>query len=120
VKTTIAFYLVILYTLAVCKPVLPLIQDEMAHIFWKAQHIATVHHHHGNHHAEKEIATAHSEEKDQHPATSKTSEPVSIHVIVQSSYSSPNRFIQKQKFSIPISNTRTIFLDKQYPPPKSC
>ena len=65
-----------------CKPVLPLVQDELAHIFWKAKHLATVHHHHGDHHAEVEVAAAeHEEDGDKQPATTKTSEPVSVHIV---------------------------------------
>ncbi len=104
-----------------CKPVLPLVQDEIAHIFWKAEHIATVHHHHGDHHAEEEIATsAHEEESNKNPATSKTSEQVSIHIIVESFYTIPPLSIEKQKFGTSICNVFTLSLYKHYPPPKSC
>ena len=86
-KTTAAYYFLVLYTLAVCKPILPFVQDELAHIFWKAKHLATVHHHHGDHHAEKEVAkAAHHEHPDKHPATTKTSEPVSVHIVVETLY----------------------------------
>ncbi len=103
-----------------CKPVLPLVQDEVAHIFWKAEHVASVHHHHGDHHAEEEIATsAHEEESNKTPATSKTSEPVSIHLIVQSFYTLPQLSLQYQKFGRHICLVSTLSLDKYYPPPKS-
>ncbi len=47
-----------------CKPVIPLVQDKLAHIFWNAHHIATVHNHHGEHHAEEDIAKATQDEQD--------------------------------------------------------
>ncbi len=118
-KSSKAYYLLIFYALAMCKPILPLVQDEIAHIFWKAHHISTVHHHHGDHHAEEELTTAtHEEQSNKNPA-SKTSEPVSIHLIVQSCYNLPQLPLANQKFGISICMVSTLFLDKHYPPPKS-
>jgi hypothetical protein len=121
VKTTVAYYLLILYTIALCKPVLPLVKDKLAHIFWEAEHIATVHHHHGDHHAEEEIAIAtHEEDSDTAPPVTKISKSVSIHLIVESLCTSPQFFIGKPKFGAGISNASSLYLDKYYPPPKSC
>ena len=67
-KTIAAYCFLLLYTLAMCKPIFPLLQDEFAHIFWKAKHLATVHHHHGDHHAEEEVSEAeHKENSHQQP-----------------------------------------------------
>lgn len=120
-KSNTAYYLIILYTLAMCKPILPLIQDELAHLFWQAEHMATVHHHHGDHHAEEEIAeAAHEEENDKSPTTTKTSEPVSVHIVLQMLYAIPQIKAEKQKFKTTVSYFSTVFLDKHYPPPKYC
>ncbi len=103
-----------------CKPILPLVQDELAHIFWKAEHIATVHHHHGDHHAEDEVAeAAHEEENDKNPSTTKTSEPVSVHIVLQILYNIPHLTTEKLTFATSVSNISTTCLDKDYPPPKS-
>jgi hypothetical protein len=119
VKTTAAYYFLLFYTLAVCKPILPLVQDELAHIFWKAQHLATVHHHHGDHHAQEEVAEAeHEENGDKHPATIKTSEPVSVHIVIEIYYGISQLTIHKQQFAQTICNVATVSLDKYYPPPK--
>jgi hypothetical protein len=121
VKTTKAFYLVILYTLAMCKPVLPLVQDELAHMFWKARHLQTVHHHHGHHHAQEEVAKAAQEEQnDKHAATSKPSEPIAVHIFSHTIYKLPQPFLRKEKYRSMVSSVTTISLDKHYPPPKSC
>lgn len=103
-----------------CKPVIPFLQDEIAHIFWKAGHIATVHHHHGGHHAEEEVAAAHKEESDKVPATSKISEPVSFHLMVHRIYVMPPLLIKKQKFGTRIYSASLLTLDKHYPPPRPC
>ena len=102
-----------------CKPVLPLVQDSLAHIFWKAKHLATVHHHHGDHHAHQEIAEAeHEEHADKQPATTRTSEPVSGHMAVEILYRISQLPAQKQQFASHNSSFSTVSLDKYYPPPK--
>lgn len=104
-----------------CKPVLPVVQDALAHVLWKAEHIATVHHHHGDHHAEEEIAkAAHEEESNKFPGTSKTSEPVSIHIVLQSFYSLASFSIVSKMFGAKIYNVSSLTLDTMYPPPKTC
>ena len=100
-----------------CKPILPVVEDELAHIFWKAKHLATVHHHQGVHHAEKEVAEEEHEEKHEQPTT-KTSEPVSIHIVFEALYIIPQLTIHKQKFALNICNFSIVSLDKHYPPPK--
>lgn len=120
-KTIAAYYFLLLYTLAMCKPILPIVQDELAHIFWKAEHLATVHHHHGDHHAEKKIAEAeHKENTDKQPATTKTSEPVSVHLVIESFYGISQITIHIQQFAVNSCNVSTVLLDKYYPPPKYC
>lgn len=119
-KIVAAYYFLLLYTFAVCKPILPLVQDELAHIFWKAKHIATVHHHHGDHHAQDEIVEAEHKENDKQPAKTKTSEPVSFHTVVEIIYSISQPTIHKQQFAVNNYNVSTVSLDKYYPPPKFC
>lgn len=104
-----------------CKPLLPIIKDEMAHIFWKAHHIATIHHHDGDHHAEEEVATTtHKEESNNHPSATKLVEPVSVHLVVQSDYDLPKPSIKEQEFGAGIYKLFVLSLSKHYPPPKFC
>ena len=104
-----------------CKPLLPLIKDEAAHLFWKARHMATVHHHHGDHHAQYEIATAtHKKSNENHNAASKLAEPVSVHLVTLKDHNFLKLSIAKQKFGVVIYKLSTLSLSKHYPPPKSC
>jgi hypothetical protein len=119
-KIIVAYYFLLLYTLALCKPILPAVQDEFAHIFWKAKHLATVHHHHGDHHAEEEIAEAEHKGNDKQPATTKTSEPVSVHIVVEILYSISQLSIHKRQFALNSCTISAVSLDKYYPPPKNC
>ena len=105
---------------AICKPILPLVQDVLAHSFWESKHLATVHHHHGDHHAEEEIAEAEHDEHDEQPVTTKISEPVSVHMAAEILCSFSQPIIHRQKFAVKICNFTSVSLDKHYPPPKFC
>ena len=102
-----------------CKPVLPLVQDEIAHFLWNEEHHATVHLHNGEHHAEEEMAESSNGEEGKTPATPKNLEPVSIHIALQNSYSIPQVFLEKQNFYCVIERYASWLSAKDYPPPKS-
>jgi hypothetical protein len=119
-KVIAAYCFLLLYTLALCKPILPLIQDEIAHTFWKAEHLAKVHHHHGDHHAEEAIAEAEHDENDKQSGRTKVSDPVSVHMNVNTHYCISQATIHKQQFAVNNYNVSAVSLDKSYPPPKCC
>lgn len=120
-KITIAYFLLLLYTVAMCKPVLPMVKDAIAHVLWEAEHIATVHHDHGHHHAGDEIAKAvHEDDRNKLPGPSKTPEPVSIHIVLQSFYSLVSFSIEKKVFGAKNYSIASHTLDSIYPPPKAC
>ncbi|TDH23532.1 hypothetical protein EXU57_17170 [Segetibacter sp. 3557_3] len=120
-KSTTAYYLLLLYTLALFKPVLPLVQDELAHLFAHAHHLATVHHDHGDHHAAGEVTEA-LLEQEEHPGTdlAKSSTPVSIHIIVETEFQYLRLPSPIREFGIAADRCTTIPVLKHYPPPKSC
>ena len=104
-----------------CKPVLPIVQDTIAHILWKADHLATVHEHHGEYHTHQEMATAAQEEENNpYPSASKPAEPVSVHITLISFFSLPPLDVQKQMLGRGIYTLSTLYLNKLYPPPKAC
>ncbi len=104
-KQTVAYFLLVVYIIALCKPVLPLLQDGLAHLFWKAQHIGTVHHHHGHHHAEKTVAATHENKTDSTPANAKSSPPVSAHLAAKVGF----RFLQPEAVARNYSSTESCF-----------
>jgi len=55
-RFSIAYYLLLLYTLVMLKPLLPLVCDAWGHAFAEARHIASVHAKYGEHHLEKQLA----------------------------------------------------------------
>lgn len=117
-KSASAYYLILLYTVAVCKPFLPLVNDFLAHTFWNAAHVEAVHHTHGSNHVHYELKEAAKQEK-QDTKANKISEPVAVHFPAQTSYD----------FSHITSSTPQVFngqylvlhsfLETHTPPPKS-
>jgi ABC-type nickel/cobalt efflux system permease component RcnA len=63
IKTTISKILLCIYVFALIRSLGPLISDIVAHTFFEAQHLATVHLHHGEHHLHDEL-----EEEDEDSA----------------------------------------------------
>lgn len=44
-----------MYALAVIRPILPVIKDALAHLFFEHHHLETVHHSHGHQHVQSEM-----------------------------------------------------------------
>jgi len=81
-KTVPAYYLLLLYLVVICKPIIPVASDLIAHMFWKEQHISIVHHEKGKDHLHNELIDNNSE--DSVPENSlKYSEPASVHLITE-------------------------------------
>lgn len=118
-KRVVAYYLLIIYVLATCKPVLPVVADVLAHTFWETSHIEGVHHDHGSHHLEIEISKA---EKHEHGSANnvilKYSETVSLHLaaIMIDHFVFSTR--DAQYLPIVSYNLYTTVLEGNYPPPK--
>ncbi len=75
IKQAIICALVCVYSFALLKPVMPVVNDLFAHTFYKMQHLATVHYENGKHHLHVEL----SSETDQKKEDSKGSVPPSIY-----------------------------------------
>ena len=54
-RKVIVYHLVIIYALAVIRPILPVINDALAHLFFEHHHLETVHHSHGHQHVQSEM-----------------------------------------------------------------
>jgi hypothetical protein len=119
-KSATAYYLLLFYSLAICKPVLPLVSDFLAHSLWQTHHLKTVHHQHGREHVHYELVKAASEEQNENTSLpSKSAEPVSVHIPV-------NIFQEFSFSSIPIVHNASYLqrlshpaMDVVFPPPKA-
>jgi len=114
-----AYSLLIVYAVALLKPVLPPTLDWMSHTFALYHHLATVHQHHGNSHVDKEMAKeADHTDTDQTPARG-FSDPVSAHVHTSVNFILLQRF--HPVFPKQLRFTDTLFdgfLTIDIPPPR--
>ncbi|MEP6748516.1 MAG: hypothetical protein ABJB86_12365 [Bacteroidota bacterium] len=119
-KKALLYLLLFSYTTIICKPVLPLVSDCMAHVFWYSQHMATVHYEHGKYHAHYELQDAAKKNLPEKNNTLKENEQVNIHLpyiqrydfTVCPSSSAKNKFVS---FSSTLSDS---YPGTNYPPPR--
>ena len=118
-KTTVAHYLLLIYLTAMCKPVLPLVNDFLSHTFWKTEHITIVHHENGNHlHYELKKASDQNNKDSNSPAL-KSSESVSVHILLQNNYDFSHSIISEQKHPGGSYSLLNTFFELNTPPPKA-
>ena len=61
-KFATAYYLLLIYTTVILKPLIPVAEDALFHCFAEAYHVATVHAVEGKDHVEKEMAASGADE----------------------------------------------------------
>ena len=119
-KTTIAHYLLLIYLTAMCKPILPLANDILAHTFWKTEHIVTVHHANGKDHLHYELKKVSDEnDEDANSPAPKSSESVSVHILLQNNYDFSHNILSEQKHLRGSYNLLSTFIEMNTPPPKA-
>lgn len=117
-KSASAYYLILLYAVAVCKPFLPLVNDFLAHHFWNAAHLEAVHHTHGADHVHYELKEAAKQERGE-AAGSAVSEPVPAHTPAQNNYDFSCVLPPVHYSSNTLCPIIGSFLEKHTPPPKA-
>ena len=115
-KSVSVFYLLLLYLVALWKPVLPLFNDALAHTFWEAEHKATVHQHNGEEHVHHELQ--HEEESDNPATPAKFSDPVSLHLVATNNHSFLCKPICLVQYTPVLSKLLDISSKVPSPPPK--
>ncbi len=119
-KFQIAYYLLILYTVLMFKPVMPFIGDVLSHTFAEAIHESTVHAKYGNNHLQKELAAEGSENNsDKNQNIQKSESQIVVHVISNNCTYDFSVNKSSTNFSaVLLCNLPDIFIAKQIPPPK--
>jgi hypothetical protein len=86
------------------KPLTAIIQDTLAHTFWKVKHLATAHHNHGHHHLHQELQQSSVDEHEinhtEKPANQKLNEEISTHVLNQFNFDFINTSIFLKKIQV--------------------
>lgn len=117
-RSAAAYYLILLYAAAVCKPFLPIVADFLAHTFQHGTHIETVHHKHGAnhvHHELKETAKAAGE----NTKAASLSEPVALHLPTPSDYNFLSTLLPLSKAHTYSNSIRQSVSEIPFPPPKA-
>ena len=118
-KKGLLYLLLFSYCMVMFKPVLPVITDTVAHIFWYSEHMATVHYEKGKYHVHYEsLDAAKKSGPEKSPAANKTEKGSSEHVMIISQYDFLLFSLRNNGFpnaSVPIPDN---WLCNSYPPPK--
>jgi len=119
-KRIIAYYLLLFYIVAACKPFLPLVGDVLAHTFWQDHHAATVHRDQGDRHLHDQLQESASDQNNgDSPAASRYSESVSAHFAPHPQlafiHSSP-ALVYRQYYKTDLPNP---VIEKSVPPPRA-
>lgn len=103
------------------KPLLPIINDAVSHIFKDAVHVATVHALYGENHVDYEIKAAASEnDNDKNQNTLRSCEDISVHTPVKEyvTHCAGLSSYGNKSFARNNDNTCVIYLPRQLEPPK--
>ena len=115
-RFTTAYYVILLYLTVIFRPLVPLVNDALSHIFIDSKHIATVHAVSGDNHLEKEMADGETTNKH---SSGKIAAPDFPHINCATiKYEILAGKFSKDYFSFPPKINPAIFLSIQAPPPK--
>ena len=102
------------------KPVLPFVSDCIAHVFFYAHHMATVHYENGKYHVHYEMAKDSKEERsDKNTSTSKKDNPVNEHLVTV--YKQPVYVIALSDNEYALTTSPSLLngdIKNNYPPPR--
>jgi hypothetical protein len=79
-KKQVATLLLVCYAAFLLRPLLPVLEDVMAHMLWKNEHIATVHYENGKYHVHLEISDAEEKSANTSKSLIKQIEPLTFHL----------------------------------------
>ena len=118
-KRPSAYYLLLLYSVYICKSFLPVVSDLFAHALWESNHLATVHQHQGSHHLHAEWKKAVKEEnKDSKANAESSADSITIHLLLHDAFCFPRMCAKRQDAALYVSHEAHGFLKKFTPPPK--
>ena len=117
-KSTIAYYLLLLYLTVMIHPILPIVCDAWSHAFSEINHLAIVHAKYGSHHVEMALAKSIDNNNSKNKNSNKINLSDTDHILIWTE----NRYSGHQLInSFPLfdkNNLPAIFLLKHTPPPK--
>ncbi len=119
----LSIYLILfVYAAAQLKPLTAVINDALAHTFWKVQHMATVHFENGHYHLHNELKTISEEDKnstqEKSSSTEKSNETNSNQIIHELNFDFEMNAVKIIPSIKPKQNAVCGFNQINSPPPK--
>lgn len=118
----VALYIILFsYTLVILKPVTPYISDAVAHVFFYAQHMATVHYQNGKFHVHREIidnAKKTASDKESESPSSKKQNSANDHIVLAQRHQVINLSSVKAYHILASSSLMYTNISGDYPPPR--
>ena len=115
-KSTIAYYLMLLYLTVMVHPLLQIVCDAWCHTFYEINHLATVHAKYGTHHLEISVSKSVNDKNDTNSA--KIENFAAEHTLPQTTIKNPQHIIARSFPLLIQSDLFSIFLLNHTPPPK--
>lgn len=116
------YLLLFIYAGAQLKPLTAVINDVLAHTFWKVQHMATVHYENGHYHLHNELKTISEEDKsstqEKVPSTEKSNETNSSQIVHELNFDLETVVTNISPIADPKQNVVSGFSQINSPPPK--
>ena len=105
------------------KPIVVVVEDVLAHTFWKMQHMATVHFENGHYHLHNELSDISEKEnknsQEKTPSSQKTNETISSHIVQQFDFQFENNLSSSQKHVASQKDVISVFIKINSPPPEA-
>ncbi len=121
IQKAIIYGFFFVYAFAVLKPVLPVINDLLAHAFFNSHHLATVHYENGAYHLHMElkVESDQQKEKSKENAPASSSETLANHLNVKTNALNIYRSIISINFQPLTPSTHDGWVYKTNPPPRA-
>jgi len=121
VKKVFVYTLLVFYLAVQLRPLTAVVQDVLAHTFFKKQHMATIHFENGRYHLHTELGYIADEEsgtKEKSPSPLKSNEDLSNQIITELRFSFSNDHVSLPSFYNPHQAVTAGFTGITFPPPK--
>lgn len=119
------YILLLSYVIVQLRPLTVLVEDVIAHTFFKMQHMATVHYENGHYHLHQELKTINEQDNDSNKAShkssssQKTDKSISDQLVTELSFDFYSNSILIPEFNTSVLDVALGFTKINSPPPKT-
>ena len=119
------YILLLSYVIVQLRPLTVLVEDVIAHTFFKMQHMATVHYENGHYHLHNELKTINEQDNDSNKAShkssssQKTDKSISDQLVTELSFDFYSNSLLIPEFNTSVLDVALGFTKINSPPPKT-